>query len=84
MTKMKRILSEIGKGKTIDELVGYLDMSKPVLLAMVEFMVDEAYLEKMGVSTCSACHFGSKCSTKDERVKMYVLTQKAEEFLGEE
>ncbi|MHC1598044.1 MAG: hypothetical protein ACXQS3_00520 [Candidatus Methanofastidiosia archaeon] len=81
---MKKILSEIGNGKTLDELIEYLDMSKHVLLAMVEFMVDEAYLEKMGVSSCSTCHFGSKCSTKNEKVKMYALTQKAEEFLGEE
>ena len=70
MTKIKRILSEIGKGKTIDELAGYLDMSKPMLFAMIDFMVDEGYLEKIS-------------STKNELIKMYALTQRGKEFLNE-
>jgi len=80
---IKRILSEIGKGKTIDELAEYLDMSKPMLLAMIEFMIDEGYLEKINMQ-CSTCPLSSKCSVKNERVKMYTLTQKGKEFLTKE
>jgi len=79
---MKKILSEIGKGKTIGELAGYLDMNKSMLLAMIEFMADEGYLEKMSIQ-CSACPFDSKCSVKNEGVKMYALTQRGKEFLSE-
>jgi len=78
---MKKILSEIGKGKTIGELAGYLDMSKPMLFAMIEFMTDEEYLEKISIQ-CSACFFSSRCSTKNESIKMYALTQEGKEFLG--
>jgi len=78
---IKRILSEIGKGKTIDELAEYLDMSKPMLLAMIDFMADEGYLEKISIQ-CS-CHFSSKCSVKNESIKMYALTRRGKEFLNE-
>jgi predicted transcriptional regulator len=80
---MKRILSEIGKGKTIDEIAEYLDMSKPMLLAMIEFMTDEGYLEKISIQ-CSTCPFGSKCSIKNESIKMYALTRRGKEFLTKE
>lgn len=79
---MKKILSEIGKGKTIDDLAEYLDMRKPMLLAMMDFMVDEGYLEKISIQ-CSACLFSSKCSVKNEGVKMYALTRRGKEFLSE-
>ncbi|MCK4433133.1 MAG: hypothetical protein KAV48_04290 [Methanomicrobia archaeon] len=82
MTKMKKILSEIGKGKTIDELAGYLDMNRSMLLAMMDFMVDEGYLEKISIQ-CSACYLSSKCSTKNESIKMYALTRRGKEFLNE-
>jgi len=78
---MKKILSEIGKGKTIDDLTEYLDMSKPMLFAMIEFMADEGYLEKISIQ-CS-CRFSSKCPTKNESIKMYALTRKGKEFLSE-
>jgi len=80
---MKKILSEIGKGKTIDELAGYLDMNRYMLLTMTDFMADEGYLEKISIQ-CSSCPLSSRCSTKNESIKMYALTQKGKEFLSKE
>jgi len=79
---MKKILSEIGKGKTIDKLAEYLDMNRSMLLTMMDFMADEGYLEKISIQ-CSSCPLSSRCSTKNELIKMYALTQRGKEFLDE-
>jgi hypothetical protein len=82
LIKLKKILSAVEKGKTIDKLTECLEMNRSTLLAIIEFMIGEGYLEKINAQ-CSACPFSSNCSVKDEGVKMYALTRRGKEFLNE-
>lgn len=82
MFVMKKVLSRIKNGDTIDTLARELGMNRSTLLAMIDFMVDEGYLEMVDmrcvcsgspVPTCSAgCH---------DSAKIYMLTSKGEEKL---
>jgi hypothetical protein len=85
MRGTKEILSRIREGNTIDNLAEELDMNKSTLLAMIEFMIDEGYLEKISRHGRSTCPLSSKCSAKfdDSTARMYVLTLKGEKFISE-
>jgi len=81
MTGMKKVLSRIGNGNTIDTLARELNMNRSILLAMIKFMVDEGYLEITSMQ-CSCS--GSNCSEKccDSETKIYALTSKGERFIS--
>jgi hypothetical protein len=83
MTAMKEVLLRIRNGNTIDNLAEELDMNKSTLLAMIDFMADEGYLEKIPQYGCSTCPL-SKCPAKCYgSTKMYALTSKGEKFISE-
>ena len=78
---MREILSRIRGGKTIKDLADELGTNRSTLQAMVDFMVEEGYLEKVDISTCSTCPLSSKCSVEDNSTtKMYALTLKGINF----
>jgi len=81
---MREILSRIGKGKTIEDLADELGTNKSMLQAMIDFMVERGYLERVNLSACSTCPLSSKCFPEDgSTTKMYTLTLKGAEFISE-
>ncbi|VUT26633.1 MAG: hypothetical protein MOIL_01644 [Candidatus Methanolliviera sp. GoM_oil] len=81
MTLMKKILFKIREGGTVDDLAGELDVSIYTLRAMIEFMVDREYLER--IEDCPACPLSSRCSIYcGSTPKMYALTPKGEDFIS--
>ena len=86
MHGMKELLSKIEDGGTIDDLAAELNMNKSTVLAMIEFMLDEGYLEVVKVHCgCSASPgLGCGCNTKcDSETKIYVLTEKGRYLVSE-
>jgi len=79
MSRMEEVLSRIGNGNTIDTIARDLDMNRSTLLAMIEFLVDEAYLAGTGVgcsrSTSRLCEQCRGTNTGPE-MAMYTLTRK--------
>ena len=87
MSKMKEVLSRINNGTTIDVIVTELDMNRSTLLAMIEFMVDEQYLEQVGMhSSCSTSNLCEQCQYRgadtDQGTAMYTLTPKGLRFIS--
>jgi len=87
MSKMKEVLSRINNGTTIDVIVTELDMNRSTLLAMIEFMVDELYLEQVGMhSSCSTSNLCEQCQYRgadtDQGAAMYTLTTKGLRFIS--
>ncbi|MBW2596618.1 MAG: hypothetical protein JRC93_11730 [Deltaproteobacteria bacterium] len=85
MTAIKKVLSEVVKGGTIDALARQLDMNMSTLLAMIDFLADAGYLEMTGLQcSCQASNLCEKCcgSKSGSQTKMYALTMKGEQFLS--
>jgi len=87
MSKMKEVLSRIENGTTIDTIVKELDMNRSTLLAMIEFMVDEQYLERVDMQcSCSTSNLCERCQCRgadtDHGTAMYVLTSKGLRFIS--
>ena len=85
MTKIKEILSRIGKGTTIDALARELNMNESFLRAMIGFSVDREYLREIDTQHgCMDCLRSSKCSTEcySSPTKMHALTAKGLEFVS--
>ncbi len=74
---MEEVLSRIENGTTIRSIVKELDINKSTLLAMIEFLVDEQYLEMVDMqcscSTSNLCE-QRQCRGADSshRTAMYV------------
>ena len=82
---MKKILLRIreGGGGTINDIAKELDMSIPTLQAMIDFMENRGYLEKISTG-CGGCPLSSKCAAKyDSTTKMYTLTPSGLELISE-
>ena len=76
---MEEVLSRIENGNTIDTIARELDMNKSTLLAMVEFLVDEGYLERVEMRcSCSTRDLCEQCRGTDTGSEMavYALTPK--------
>ncbi len=85
MSRMKEVLSRIKNGTTIDTIVGDLDMNRSTLLAMIEFMVDEQYLEIVDMQcSCSTSNLCEQCrgADTDHGTAMYALTPKGLRFIS--
>ncbi|KAB3544730.1 MAG: hypothetical protein C5617_006510 [ANME-2 cluster archaeon] len=85
MSRMKEVLSRIKNGTTIDTIVGDLDMNRSTLLAMIEFMVDEQYLEIVDMQcSCSTSNLCEQCrgADTDHGTAMYTLTPKGLRFIS--
>ncbi|MBA1342921.1 MAG: hypothetical protein C5S52_04920 [ANME-2 cluster archaeon] len=84
MSKMKEVLSRIENGTTIDTIVKELDMNRSTLLAMIEFMVDEQYLERVDLQCCSTSNLCEQCRGADTDcgTAMYTLTPKGLRFIS--
>jgi len=87
MSGMDEVLSRIENGTTIDTIVKELFMNRSTLLAMIEFLVDEQYLEQADMhcscSTSNLCE-QCQCSGADtgHGMAMYVLTSKGLQFIS--
>lgn len=85
MSKMKEVLSRIESGTTIDTIARELDMNRSTLLAMIEFMVDEQYLEIVDMQcSCSTSNLCEQCrgADTDHGTAMYTLTPKGLRFIS--
>ncbi len=87
MSKMKEVLSRIKNGTTIDTITRELDMNRSTLLAMIEFMVGEQYLEQVDMHcSCSTSNLCEQCQCRgadtDHRMAMYALTSKGLQFIS--
>jgi aldehyde:ferredoxin oxidoreductase len=79
MALIKEVLLKVGKGKTVDVISGELDIRESTLRAMLEFIVDEGYLEEIdGENNCVSCPMKCRASTN---IKMYMLTNKGKEYI---
>jgi len=86
MSKMKEVLSRVENGTTIDMIARELDMNRSTLLAMIEFMVDEQYLEQVDLQCCSTSNLCEQCQYRgadtDCGTAMYALTPKGLRFIS--
>ncbi|KAF5415036.1 MAG: hypothetical protein C5S49_06295 [Candidatus Methanogaster sp.] len=87
MSRMEEVLSRIKNGTTTDTIARELDMNRSTLLAMIEFMVDEQYLEQVGMhSSCSTSNLCEQCQYRgadtDQGAVMYTLTTKGLRFIS--
>nr|QNO41248.1 hypothetical protein APGBGGHG_00031 [Methanosarcinales archaeon ANME-2c ERB4]QNO41675.1 hypothetical protein DEHNNBFE_00031 [Methanosarcinales archaeon ANME-2c ERB4]QNO48382.1 hypothetical protein DIKIFDFJ_00009 [Methanosarcinales archaeon ANME-2c ERB4] len=76
---MEEVLSRIENGTTIDMIARELDMNKSTLLAMVDFLVDEGYLEVVGAGcSCATSRLCEQCrgTNAGPEMAMYMLTVK--------
>ncbi|NAS89444.1 hypothetical protein C4E24_06890 [ANME-1 cluster archaeon AG-394-G21] len=82
MSTTDKILRRIEKGGTLDELAKVLDMSKPLLVARIEFLVRAGYLSEIRSGNgCGGCANCKSCGVPvpgggDAGMKMYMLTEK--------
>jgi len=82
MSTTDKILRRIEKGGTLDELAKVLDMSKPLLVARIEFLVRAGYLSEIRSGNgCGGCANCKSCGVpvpggSDAGMKMYMLTEK--------
>ena len=85
MAAMKKVLSGVVKGGTIDALAKEMDMNISTLLAMIDFLASAGYLEIIGCNTsCQTSNLCEKCCgpKSGSQTKMYALTMKGEQFLS--
>ena len=87
MSRMEEVLSRIENGTTIHSIVRELAMNRHTLLAMIEFMVDEQYLEQVDMHcSCSTSNLCEQCQYRgadtDYGVAMYTLTPKGLRFIS--
>ncbi len=85
MAAMKKVLSGVVKGGTIDALAKEMDMNISTLLAMIDFLASDGYLEITGLQcSCQTSNLCEKCCgpKNDSQTKMYALTMKGEQFLS--
>ncbi len=81
MTAMKHVLSEISNGNTVNTLAREMDVNTSTLLALIDFLVHEGYLEQVSMNNCTCC--GSNChdgSCKPE-TKIYAITSKGVRYI---
>ncbi|MEA3293922.1 MAG: hypothetical protein U9P81_02950 [Euryarchaeota archaeon] len=81
MNAMKHVLSEIRNGNTVNTLAREMDVNTSTLLALIEFLVHEEYLEQVNMNSCTGC--GSNChdgSCKPE-TKIYAITSKGVRYI---
>ena len=79
MSRMGEVLSRIENGTTIHSIVRELDINRSTLLAMIEFMVGEGYLEHVGMQcSCSTSNLCEQCRGTDigSEMAVYALTPK--------
>ncbi len=86
MSRMEEVLSRIENGTTIRSIVRELDMNRSTLLAMIEFMVDEQYLERVDLQCCSSSNLCEQCQCRGADIghgmAMYALTSKGLRFIS--
>ena len=81
MSRMEEVLLRIENGTTIRSIVRELDMNRSTLLAMIEFLVDGQYLERIDMQcSCSTSNLCEQCQCSsadtDHGMAMYALTSK--------
>jgi FeoC like transcriptional regulator. len=81
---MKKILLRIREGGgTLNDLAEELGISIPTLQAMIDFMENRGYLEKISTH-CAGCPLSSKCFPEyDSTTKIYTLTPSGIELISE-
>jgi aldehyde:ferredoxin oxidoreductase len=79
MASIKEVLSKMGEGKTVNTISKELDIRESTLRAMLEFTVEQGYLEEIDCeSKCMSCPM--KCGMP-MNIKMYMLTKKGKEYI---
>ena len=81
MTAMKHFLSEIRNGNTVNTLAREMDVNTSTLLALIDFLVHEGYLEQVSMNSCTSC--GSNCHDRSCKpgTKIYALTSKGVQYI---
>jgi ribosomal protein S8 len=81
MTAMKHVLSEIRNGNTVSRLAREMDVNTSTLLALIDFLVHEGYLEQASMNNCTGC--GSNChdGSCESEIKIYALTSKGVQYI---
>lgn len=77
MKNKTRLLEEIEKGKTLNELVETLDMRRQTIKAMIELLLHQGKLKEVDCnSTCDGCPMSKSCPVPaGGREKLYVLAE---------
>jgi len=80
MNKMRKVLSIISEGKTLDALSRELGLRISTVRAMIDLMVHQGYLEEVRCeSDCGICPIN--CDSMVSKIKMYRLTGKGMECI---
>jgi len=82
------VLSGIRRGTTTDALAMSLGLQRSTLMAMIEFLVDERYLEVVRVAcacspSCSGCMCAPDADAGSDCSRIYTLTAKGERFIAQ-
>jgi predicted ArsR family transcriptional regulator len=81
MALIKEVLLKVGKGKTVDAISRELGIRGSTFRALLEFMVNEGYLEEIECeNSCVSCPMQCRAPLN---IKMYMLTEKGGEYIGE-
>jgi len=81
MNAIEKVLSGIEQGNTIDNLARELDMNISTLLAMIDFLVDEKYLEILKIHcSCSGLDCGRGDCNSGSR--LYTITSKGLQIIS--
>ena len=80
---VRKMLSAIGRLNSVDALAEELNMRKPTVRAILDFMIHAGYIDEITCrNICSVCPMN--CDTQVPRgVKMYVVTDKGVSVLNE-
>ncbi|MFW6104631.1 MAG: hypothetical protein ACOC6I_02195 [Candidatus Bipolaricaulota bacterium] len=85
MRDRTRILTALGAGKTIDELVETLDMRKQTIKAMIDLLQHQGLIKEVDCNeSCNSCPMSKSCPVPAiGREKLYVVTEEKEDYSGD-
>ena len=77
MRDRTKILNELRKGKTLDQLVEKFDMRKQTIKAMIELLRHQGHLKEVDCdSSCNNCSMGKSCPVPvTGKEKLYVVNE---------
>jgi len=79
MALIREFLFKVGKGKTVDAISKELEIRESTLRAMLEFTVEQGYLEEIDCENkCMSCPMNCGLPMN---IKIYMLTKKGKEYI---
>ena len=81
MTAMKHVLSGIRNGNTVNTLAREMDVNTSTLLALIDFLVLEGYMEETSMNNCTCCGSNCHAGSCESETKVYALTSKGLQYI---